>query len=104
MSARLPVLPEVTASREVAGSVRTTRPTAHLSQITADRAHSLNRSKSMKPRIWLPGAARPADTPTVQDDQGRRWHPAGGQWHTADNRHHQTWGQLTARTDLVEVH
>jgi hypothetical protein len=54
-------------------------------------------------RVWLVGAAQPADSPTVRDDQGRTWSPDAGQWHTVDNRHHQTWQGLASRTDLVEV-
>lgn len=55
-------------------------------------------------RVWLTGAPPPDEAPKkARDDQGRTWQPADGQWHTADNRHHESWTGLTARTDLVEL-
>jgi hypothetical protein len=58
----------------------------------------------MATRVWLAGRGQePTDRPDVRDDQQRVWRPANGQYHTADNRHHQLWRDLSARTDLVEV-
>jgi hypothetical protein len=55
-------------------------------------------------RVWLAGNGQePADRPAVRDDQARVWRPDHGQYHTADNRHHANWRELSARTDLVEV-
>lgn len=64
-----------------------------------------------RPRVWLAaglgGTTLPpteSDRPQVRDDQGRVWIPGtDGLWHTADRRHHQTWQQLHARSDLCEV-
>jgi hypothetical protein len=62
-----------------------------------------------RPRVWLVAGlgkptTQPLDRPTVRDDLMRTWHPSGdGRWHTADRRHHQTWAELHARFDLIEV-
>ncbi len=64
------------------------------------------------PRVWLAAGIEQTtlpprslcDRPTVRDDQGRHWQCGDdGLWHTPDNRHHQTWGELHSRTDLTEV-
>lgn len=70
----------------------------------------MSTSTEQAPRVWLaagigPERGEPADHPPVRDDQGRVWrHDAGdGRWHTTDGRHHQTWAQLHARSDLAAV-
>lgn len=65
------------------------------------------------PRVWLVAGlsttdnqtdVAPADRPVVRDDLMRIWEPGpDGRWHTADGRHHATWGELHSRYDLVEV-
>lgn len=60
-----------------------------------------------RPRVWLVGlgdAAEPANATTVRDDLARRWRlDADGLWRTIDGRHHATWEQLHATSDLVEI-
>lgn len=63
-------------------------------------------STSTKPRVWLVGGLgapqRPADRPTVRDDLMRTWTPTDdGRY--ATGRHVETWDDLRARYDLVEV-
>lgn len=60
------------------------------------------------PRVWLVAGLGhtpdPDDMPTVRDDQMHVWHfGTDGRLHTADGRHHATWTELHARTDLHEV-
>lgn len=61
-----------------------------------------------RPRVWLVAGLgtdiAPTDLPTVRDDQMHVWSFGDdGRLHTPDGRHHATWGDLHARTDLFEV-
>jgi len=61
-----------------------------------------------RPRVWLVAGLgtdqEPTDHPVLRDDRCRRWtYGDDGRWHTTDNRHHATWQELHARTDLVEL-
>jgi hypothetical protein len=55
------------------------------------------------PRVWLAGHGPAPTGQPVRDDQQRQWSYDNGQYHTADNRHHESPAGLHARTDLVEV-
>jgi hypothetical protein len=60
-------------------------------------------TSTSSPHVWPAGrGAAPAGEP-VRDDQARVWTFTGGQYHTADNRHHESPAALHDRTDLVEV-
>jgi hypothetical protein len=74
-------------------------------EVTTDAKVDTARGASRRPRIWLAGGGpAPHPLPTVRDTRQRVWGPDGaGGMQTADGQHHETWGNLNAVSDLIEL-